>query len=79
MKTELKELVKIHLDSKENNMKFQIAIHKLKKNPEKNSLLELTEMDKKIKFSDMKMSFEFTRSFVMFINYFETFFCFLVS
>lgn len=36
-------------------------------------------MDKKIKFSDMKMSFEFTRSFVMFINYFETFFCFLVS
>ena len=27
----------------------------------------------------MKMSFEFTRSFAMFINYIETFFCILVS
>ena len=36
-------------------------------------------MDKNIKFNDMKMSFEFTRSFAMFINYIETFFCILVS
>lgn len=51
----------------------------MKKNPEKNTLLEITEMDKNIKFNDMKMSFEFTRSFAMIINYFETLFCIVVS
>mmetsp|Transcript_21579 Transcript_21579/g.33227 ORF Transcript_21579/g.33227 Transcript_21579/m.33227 type:complete len:988 (-) Transcript_21579:2058-5021(-) len=78
MQVEAKELIKQHYDHLEGSQELAVLIQR-SKGKSSQSLLQLTNFEKKIKLNQMKKTWEFTRPFPMLIRYAETIFYILIS
>jgi hypothetical protein len=77
MNIESQEIIRDFYDNTKGNEElFKV----MKANKDKSqSLLAMTKFDKKIKLTQMKMTWEFTRTIPMFIHFAETFYYMLIS
>jgi len=77
MKVEAEELIQQHYDHSKGLEELTVLMAKNKFKGE--DILTLTAFDRRIKLSQMKNTWEFTRPFSMFIRYIETIFHILIS
>jgi hypothetical protein len=78
MQVEAKEIIKNYYDHLEGSKELSLLLFQSKSKGTQ-SILSLTNFDKRIKLNQMTKTWEFTRSFAMVIRYFETFFYILIS